>query len=80
MKHAVPQHVFYPVATNDVSWFVQPDDRPVQRAIREDTMTVHLWHGQLKKLGLRDRLPPKDSYLGQALVRHDLDRLKSSPD
>ena len=72
MKYAVAQHVFYPIATNDACLLVQPDDRPVHRSIREDTLIVHLWHGQLKKLGFTERLPPKGSYLGIVLSAHSV--------
>jgi hypothetical protein len=72
MGFAVAQHVFYPLATRDAWLLVQSDDRPVSRSIKEDTVIVHLWHGQLKKLGLLERLPPKASYLGQALAHHNI--------
>jgi hypothetical protein len=68
MKYAVAQHVFYPIATNDACLLVQPDDRPVHCSISEDTQSVHLWHGQLKKLGFLEQLPPKGSYLGRLLT------------
>lgn len=72
MKHALPQDAFYPVSTNDAHVLVDADDRKAKSSLTERTVVVHLWHGQIKKLGLLKQLPPRTSLAGQMLQRHGI--------
>lgn len=72
MKHAVPQDVFYPVASKHATVFAAADDRAARAAITDRTVIVHLWRTMLKEAGLLDNLPPPTSYLGQCCQRFGL--------
>lgn len=69
-KFAVPRDVFYPVGTTDAHILVDRDDRKARAAMTENTVIVHLWHGQLKKVDLLRPIPPRTSFVGQAMSEY----------
>jgi hypothetical protein len=72
LQHAVAREVFYPIGTTDAHILVEPDDRKARAAITDKTVIVHLWHGQLKKVDLLKPLPPRSSFVGQAMAENAL--------
>ncbi len=70
--NAVARDVFYPVGTTDAHILVDADDRKARATLTENTVIVHLWHGQLKKVDLLRPTPPTTSLVGQAMRENAL--------
>lgn len=61
--------VFYPLHWKDARKLYGPAEL-VESIIRPETRAIHLWNGAL--YGLRDKPPPKGSFIADQCLRHDI--------
>ncbi|NIZ62986.1 glycosyltransferase family 2 protein [Sedimentitalea sp. CY04] len=76
MEHAMPQEAFYPVSFKDRRDLVKPGD-VVDNIMTDGVYGVHLWNRRLSRRIVTNHngIAPEDSFLGRALVRHNVDPL-----
>lgn len=74
MEHAMPQEAFYPVSFKDRRDLVNPGNA-VDSIMTDGVYGVHLWNPRLSRRIVTNNngIAPEDSFLGRALVRHDVD-------
>lgn len=62
--------VFYPVRYKDIPALFGPADA-IEKMLKPDTRAVHMYHSRLA--GLREKPPPRGSYMELACHRHKID-------
>lgn len=69
---ALPRQAFYPVYSRDLWRLYDPREREWCDQALSDAMSLHLWNEFLRRAGLKNKRPPRASWLYNAMRMHGI--------